>query len=416
MNILLVGVFPVQAGTGNNYPWQLLTKDSISDTWGYPIRECTSWVAWALHDRNGFETPPIGGNAAGWGVYASAHNYTVNNRPAIGAVAWWAANTLDKGYNVGSWGHVAYVKAINPDCSVAIEEYNVISLPDYPGGDGAYHTRDITPSGTQNVQFIHFKDMSVPKNDFGIWRLMNTYDGTWYVAKNENGIANELIVNGCIHGSPGDIPLSADFNKDGIADMVIYRLINGVGTWYVEDGVSPHGHLAIWGAQFGVSGDIPVVGDFNGDGYADFGVWRIVNGIGTWYIINGTNGQPIPSAWGVQHGSPGDIPVVGDFNGDKTADFGIYRVISGTGYWYFKSGINGQPIPSAWGIQHGSPGDIPVVGDFDGDGYSDFGIYRPINGTGYWYVRSGVDVGNMIINGATQGGWPGDVPFGGNFN
>lgn len=66
-------------------------------------------------------------------------------------------------------------------------------------------------------------------------------------------------------------------------------------------------------------------------------------------------------------------------------------------------------------MQHGSPGDIPVVGHFNGDGYSDFGIYRAVSGTGYWYVKSGVNTGIMIINGATQGGWAGDVPLAGNF-
>ncbi len=254
------------------------------------------------------------------------------------------------------------------------------------------------------------------KDDFVIWRIMNTYDGTWYAAKNENGIANGLVdPNGWIHGSPGNTPLTADFNKDGIADMVIYRLENNIGTWYVEDGASPHGHLAIWGSQFGQPGDVPVVGDFTGDGYADFGVWRIVNGTGTWYILDGTNGQHT-RIWGQQHGSPGDIPVVGDFNGDHKADYGIYRIVNSTGTWYFKSAADDTQIPWAWGVQHGGwAQDIPIVGDFDGDGYADFGIYRPINGTGYWYVRSGVNVGNMIINGAVQGGWAGDIPLAGNF-
>jgi len=253
-----------------------------------------------------------------------------------------------------------------------------------------------------------------PKDDFVIWRIMNNTDGTWYAAKNENGTAGALAVNGWVHGSPGDIPFTADFTGDKIADFGIYRLVNGVGTWYVEDGVT-HAHTAIWGVQLGIAGDIPVVGDFDHDGYADFGVWRLVNGTdGTWYVDSGATGQHT-AIWGAVHGSPGDIPVVGDFNGDGYADFGIYRMVNNTGTWYFKSSTTGQQIPSAWGVQHGSPGDTPVVGDFDGDGYADFGIYRPINGTGYWYVRSGVNTGNMIINGAMEGGWAGDIPLAGNF-
>ncbi|HWC47303.1 MAG TPA: CHAP domain-containing protein, partial [Solirubrobacterales bacterium] len=111
--------------------------DSVFDSWGEYNRECTSAVAWWLHERNGFEMP-FHDNASGWGPDAQSRGYAVNGTPAVGAVAWW-----------GPGDHVAWVAAVGAG-TVTIEEYNY----DYAGH---YHERTIPssyPSG-----YIHFKDL-----------------------------------------------------------------------------------------------------------------------------------------------------------------------------------------------------------------------------------------------------------------
>jgi len=62
--------------------------------------------------------------------------------PAPGAVAWWSSN------------HVAWVKSVNNNGTVTIEEYNV------PAGSGNYNERTIAVGAVSG--YIHFKDIQPP--------------------------------------------------------------------------------------------------------------------------------------------------------------------------------------------------------------------------------------------------------------
>jgi hypothetical protein len=75
----------------------------------------------------------------------------------------------------------------------------------------------------------------------------------------------------------------------------------------------------------------------------------------------------------LNYGLPGDYPVVGDWDGDGDVTIGIYR----NGTFYLK---NSNEIGFADNVfPFGQPGDQPIAGDWDGDGDDTIGIFRPSN-------------------------------------
>src|SRR5581483_1932550 len=63
-----------------------------------------------------------------------------------------------------------------------------------------------------------------------------------------------------------------------------------------------------------------------------------------------------------------------DFTGDRRSELAVWR--PGTGTWFTRSSApNGGPgLQVNWGS--GSASDVPVIGDYDGDGETDPAVWR----------------------------------------
>jgi hypothetical protein len=177
-------------------------------------------------------------------------------------------------------------------------------------------------------------------------------------------------------------------------DYVVYR--TGSGTWWVSDSTTG----AQTSQQWGLSQDVPVAGDYDGDFKTDFAVWRPSNG--TWYVIRSSNGTTFEQQWGLIS----DIPVPADYDGDGKTDIAIWRPSSGQ--WWIIQSKTGAVLdpPPVWGQK----GDQPVPALFDDDLRADLAYWR--KGTpATWKILSS-------LNGSTrtaQWGNTGDIPLPGSY-
>jgi hypothetical protein len=75
-------------------------------------------------------------------------------------------------------------------------------------------------------------------------------------------------------------------------------------------------------------------------------------------------------------GSPGDQPIVGDWDGNRTSTPGVFRPSNAA--FYLSNTFNGAL--GTW-FYFGVPNDVAITGDWNADGYWTVGVYR--NGIRY---------------------------------
>ena len=201
-----------------------------------------------------------------------------------------------------------------------------------------------------------------------------------------------------------DVPLAGNFVGDGIAELAVFdratatlpdqpahgadhrspygvghrpagRSATGTATarstsayaappsapFYLD---TPAGTSAI---VMGNRSDIPVAGDWDGNGTWDIGVRKASSNV---FRLRKPDGKSIP----VRLGKAGDIPVSGDWNGDGVTDLGVYDLTKARFTLRIKD-ANGLVWLTR--VVYGTPGDLPVTGDWDGNGRTDLGVWQP---------------------------------------
>jgi len=216
--------------------------------------------------------------------------------------------------------------------------------------------------------------------------------------------------------------VAGDFDGDGKTDILMrgldtsqnaasgYLYLNASGsllptqlwssrTCQLESGAQ----AALYQGYCGVDTDAMITGDFNGDGKTDFIVHRAQQG--AIFFANHTGafntpafmyaqGQPYCGTNGVCYPTMGDPWVVGDFNGDGKTDFIVHNTRSAM---LFTANAAGTGFDGTWLSNNTSSyqgwvfgaADQWTTGDFNGDGKTDFIISNATYGALFTANASG---------------------------
>jgi hypothetical protein len=184
-----------------------------------------------------------------------------------------------------------------------------------------------------------------------------------------------------IDGHPNIDDLT-NLDNDGRMDAVYLNSSFLSGTYTLNDGVNNYSFLLRNSVVFrknicAPAGQTKFI-DFNGDGEVDRAFWNPATGIWRYYLNNNPqipNPQQVTFLWG--KGSLGDVPVPNDYDGDGKTDFAVFRKSDGT--WWIAKSSDGTTYALHFGITE----DKPVPADYDGDGRADIAVFRP--STGDWH-------------------------------
>jgi hypothetical protein len=174
--------------------------------------------------------------------------------------------------------------------------------------------------------------------------------------------------------------------------------------WYLRDSLTSGPATDVF--RYGTDGDIPVMGDWDGDGDDTVGVVRFTPTPGgdvvyTWYLRDSNSAGSAtvtPFVFGtvnfVAVDQLGTIPVVGDWDGDGDDGIGVMTydaALDGPMRWQVRNTNTAGPPDVTVAYSRGR--DRPIVGDWDGDGDDSIGVVRGDR----WLLRNAVAGGTADL-------------------
>jgi hypothetical protein len=205
-------------------------------------------------------------------------------------------------------------------------------------------------------------------DSFGVYRPSTSQ----FLLRNllSNGGVNSTIT----FGQAGDLPLVGDWNGDGedefgtfdqvSAQFTLRRQVCAIICTIVPLTVS-----------FGQAGDLPLVGDWDGNGIDSIGVYRRSTGQ---FLLSDSITNPAVTHTVNFTSTSSILPLAGDWNSDGKDTVGIYIPPSGqqpSGQFRLTNQDVLNPIVSI-SASFGGIFDQPIVGDWDGDGKDTIGVWN----------------------------------------
>lgn len=239
-------------------------------------------------------------------------------------------------------------------------------------GSGDWHV-SLSTGSTLATHLGAAGDVPVPldfdgddKTDFAVWRAGPPAEAAFYVLESTTNTVRVQTL-----GQTGDVPApSGDWDGDGKADFAVYRdsAVGSQSFFYFIGSLNNPGNGTTY-LPWGTTGDMPVRGDFDGDGMMDLAVFRPSNAV--WYILQSSNSALRAEKWGLSS----DSLVSGDFDGDAKTDLTVFR----NGVWYVRRSTDSGVSYLNWGVNS----DSLVPADYDGDGTTDAAVFR----NGVWWIN-----------------------------
>jgi hypothetical protein len=158
-------------------------------------------------------------------------------------------------------------------------------------------------------------------------------------------------------GAPGDVPVVGDWDGSGATQVGVYHAPSRTFSLSTADG----GVRSVV-VPFGASGvEEPLAGNWDGSGIDTVAIWRPGERTLHWAVANRDGAD-----WRLRR----------EEDADGLAVAGRWRC-SGRSELAFYKGSSGFTLPgAASSVPFGNPGDVPLAGDWDGDGTVTIGVYR----------------------------------------
>ena len=247
-------------------------------------------------------------------------------------------------------------------------------------------TVTISGSGFSNSDDVYFGNIQVVGN-------VNAA-GTQITATSPRGSAGPVDVTVVGAGGASAITSADKFTYVAADSLGVYS----GGYWYFD----VDGQTKVAASPAGWAGATPVVGDWNGDGKSDIGLF--LNG--NWWLDANEDGvfDSGDAQFSFGFGGSNVVPVVGDWNGAGKTEVGVYangawfRDVDGSRTW---DAANQAAVAYLGWNDNGTHTVIPVPGNWAGDGKTEMGVYCQ----GVWFLDS---TGSGQWDGShTYWGWAG---------
>jgi len=237
--------------------------------------------------------------------------------------------------------------------------------------------------------------------------------GKWFLDLNGNGTLEDCSIDYCVSSfSSLGVPVVGDWDGSGVSQLGMF--LTDTGQWQLDRNANETWEgcgVDICLGPYGQIPDIPISGRWDLQGFNRIGVFRPSTAL--WYLDTNGNGQGngcrTDSCGYLNMYEANDLPITGDWNGNGLTQLGLFR--PSTGEWFLD--YNGN---RAWDgctqdrcLSFGIAGQ-PVSGDWDGTGASKIGVFDPITGGWFLDLNGNGQWDGCEIDGCMSFGLPGDIP------